>query len=273
ALKRTNGEIVFLSPFWVEEELSVYEKAILDKMNFESNLINIVELIKETVDTIIIGKKNTELVSRLREAGIRVITEELNVENQQSQEFFETILKTVEVSLESISIEPRKKREGVADKLVNLFRQRESDEQVEILLDEPESLLEDISEQDQGKEELLEQFEFEESTSKVTDQDSSEDIVLSEIVNESLADEFGMDIIDEPKDISTIPAPPSNESGAVNQSFPESEKSISKDTHFVLPGIDQINQLEWTDFESMDADEQIVGSFIDRALSSNSSGV
>ncbi len=274
ALKRTNGEIVFLSPFWVEEKLSVYEKAILNKMNFESNLINIVELIKETVDTIIIDKTNTDLVSRLREAGIRVIVEELNVENQQSQEFFETILKTVEVSLESISIEPRKKREGVADKLVNLFRQRESDDQVEDLLDEPESLLEDISEQDRGKEEeLLEQFNFEDSVSKVSDQDSSEDIVLSEIVDESLTDEFEMDIIDDPKDISTIPTPPSKESVAENQSFPETEISVSEGAHFVLPGIDQINQLEWTDFESMDADEQIIGSFIDRALSLNSSGV
>ncbi len=274
ALKRTTGEIVFLSPFWVEEKLSVYEKAILNKMNFESSLINIVELIKETVDTIIIEKKNTELVSKLREAGIRVIIEELDVENQQSQEFFETILKTVGVSLESISIEPRKRREGVADKLVNLFRQRESDDQVEDLLGEPESLSEDISEQERVKEEeLLEQFNLEESASKVTVQDSREDIVLSEIVDESLTDEFEMDIIKETKDIDTIPAPPPKESVTENQSLPESEISISENAHFALPGIEQINQLEWTDFESMDADEQIIGSFIDRALSLNSSGV
>jgi len=84
----------------------------------------------------------------------------------------------------------------------------------------------------------------------------------------SITDEFEMEVIDTEEDILQIPTPPPKESSV------ESDLLLqSTDAHFVLPGIEQITQMELEDIESLDVDEHIIASFIDRAISSTASGI
>ncbi|MCK5141953.1 MAG: hypothetical protein KAQ70_07150, partial [Candidatus Heimdallarchaeota archaeon] len=84
----------------------------------------------------------------------------------------------------------------------------------------------------------------------------------------SITDEFEMEVIDTEEFIPTIPPTPVKET-VKEVDFLQS----TSDGRFILPGIEQINQLELEDIESLDVDEHIISSFIDRAMNSNIAGL
>lgn len=266
-LQKTDGKIAFISPFWTEHKLNPIEKLILEKTEFEPSLINTVKLVKDYVDAVIIDDKDTELVSTLREEGITVLVEDLVPEKQESIEFLEMILKTIDLSLDNIAIEPKGLVEGLGDKLVNLFRVR--DQKVEDKTDE-KSKREKIT-AEQEDQEVLEKLVDESSEIIKTDKVELDVMeVEAEKIEESdeLTDEFEMEVIDTRKEIPTIPSPPPKETVS------EADLLLKKpDGQFVLPGIEQITQFELEELDSLDVDEHIISSFIDRAMTSNVSGI
>ncbi len=261
-LEKTSGKIAFLPPYWLGNEISTFERAILEKTNFEVNLPNITDLVKDSVDTIIIDSKDSDLVPTLREAGITVLVEELSQENLASQEFLETVLRSVDVTLESITIEPKESVEGLGDKLVSLFKGRvEKKDVVEVQeLLATETSLVDIS--IPSVDEALLEIPIEEKDPLG---------ILEEPIEKedfSITDEFEMEVIDTEELIPTIPPTP------IKETVKETDflQQVS-DGKFILPGIEQINQLELEDIESLDVDEHIISSFIDRAMNSNTAGL
>ena len=260
ALQKTSGEIAFVSPFWPGNEITQLEQTILQKSEFVPNLENLVSLMEDSVDTVIIDEKNMDLVPKLRESGITVIVENLTSENQKSVEFLETLLKSIDLSLETIQVEPRKTIEGLGDKLVNLFRAREpkKEEKQEVL-----HSIDEVAEE-------VKTFLVEENQIEVSIEKSAEPTVLIEEDSqsdvESLTDEFEMEVIDTEQ--ASIPTPPPKD-----QKEP-SEIILSKaENQFALPGIEQITQFELEDLDSLDVDEHIISSFIDRAIASDAAGI
>ena len=263
-LEKTSGKIAFLPPFWLGNEINKFERAILEKTNFEVNLPNIADLVKDSVDTIIIDTKDSDLVPTLREAGITVLVEELTQENLASQEFLETVLRSVDVTLESITIEPKERVEGLGDKLVSLFRgrvERKDVEEVQELLETEISPVDVPIPTPSVEETLLDlSIDGKEPLSILEEPSEEEDF--------SITDEFEMEVIDTEELIPSIPTTPAKES------IKEADflQPISEGK-FILPGIEQIKQLELEDIESLDVDEHIITSFIDRAMTSNASGL
>ncbi|MCG3222865.1 MAG: hypothetical protein H7647_00245, partial [Candidatus Heimdallarchaeota archaeon] len=261
-LEKTSGKIAFLPPFWIGNEISKFERAILEKTNFEVNLPNIADLVKDSVDTIIIDSKDSDLVPTLREAGITVLVEELTQENLASQEFLETILRSVDITLESITIEPKVSVEGMGDKLVHLFRgrvEKKDVKEVQELLDTETSFV-DIP--IPSVEETLPGISIEEKEPLIILDEPSEEEDFS------ITDEFEMEIIDTEELIPAIPVAPVKEVDKETdflQPFPDGK--------FILPGIEQIKQLELEDIESLDIDDHIISSFMDRAMNSNTAGL
>jgi len=261
-LEKTSGKIAFLPPYWIGNEISKLEKTILKKTNFEVNLPNITNLVKDSVDTIIIDSKDSDLVPTLREAGITVLVEELTPENLASQEFLETVLRSVDISLESITIEPKERVDGLGDKLVNLFKgrvEKKDFKDVQELL-ETETSPDDIP-IPSVEEKLLEpSFDEKEPLSILEELSEEEDF--------SITDEFQMEIIDTGELVPTIPT------ALVKETVREADfLQPFPDGKFLLPGIEQIKQLELEDIESLDVDDHIISSFIDRAMNSNIAGL
>ncbi|MCK4973175.1 MAG: hypothetical protein KAS52_07620, partial [Candidatus Heimdallarchaeota archaeon] len=261
-LEKTSGKIAFLPPFWLGNEINKFERAILERTNFEVNLPNITDLVKDSVDTIIIDSKDSDLVPTLREAGITVLVEELTQENLASQEFLETVLRSVDVTLESITIEPKERVEGLGDKLVNLFKGRVEKKDVEEV---QELLASETSPVDipipSVEEALLEISIDEKDPLGILEEPAEKE-------DFSITDEFEMEVIDTEEFIPTIPPTPVKET-VKEADFPQPVF----EGKFLLPGIEQINQLELEDIESLDVDEHIINSFIDRAMNSNTAGL
>jgi hypothetical protein len=260
-LQKTSGEIAFVSPFWPGNEITQLEQTILQKSEFKPSLENLVSFMEESVDTVIIDEKDMDLVPKLRESGITVIVENLTSKNQKSMEFLDTLLKSIDLSLETIQVEPRKAIEGLGEKLVNLFRVREpkkEEEQEEVLqtIDEVAEEVQTILVEETQQE--LEVEKAEEPTKLV------EEVIESEV--ESLTDEFEMEIID--TETASIPKPPPKD-----QIEPSDIVLQKAENQFALPGIEQITQFELEDLESLDVDEHIISSFIDRAIASDVAGV
>ncbi len=261
-LEKTSGKIAFIPPFWLGNEINKFERAILEKTNFEVNLPNITDLVKDSVDTIIIDTKDSDLVPTLREAGITVLVEDLTQENLASQEFLETVLRSVDVTLESITIEPKERVEGLGDKLVSLFRGRVEKKDVEEVQELLETETSPIDIPVPSVEETLLEISIDEKDPLSILEEPSEEEDFS------ITDEFEMEVIDTEKLAPTIPITP------VKESIKETDflQPISEGK-FILPGIEQIKQLELEDIESLDVDEHIITSFIDRAMTSNTSGL
>ena len=261
-LEKTSGKIAFIPPFWLGNEINMFERAILEKTNFEVNLPNITNLVKDSVDTIIIDSKDSDLVPTLREAGITVLVEELTQENLASQEFLETVLRSVDVTLESITIEPKEKVEGLGDKLVNLFKGRVEKKDFE----EAQELLD--TETSPSKISIT---SIEETLPEILIKEKDPLSILEEPTEEedfSITDEFEMEVIDTEELIPSIPTIPAKEKVREADFF----QPISEGK-FILPGIEQIKQLELEDIASLDVDEHIISSFIDRAMNSNSAAL
>ncbi len=263
-LQKTNGEIAIISPFWPGNELNQVEKTILQKTEFEANLTNLVKLVKDCVDAVIIDTKNSDLVPTLREEGITVLVEELTPENQATQEFLETVLKSIDISLDSIAVEPQGLIEGLGEKLVNLFRVREPKQEKEVKEESTVQTLEmSVSEEDK---ELIESI-FEEDI-EVEEPKVETEVSKTSKEEETLTDEFEMEVIDTEDTIQTIPVPPPK-NGITETDF----YYPKADGQFALPGIEQITQFELEELESLDVDEHIINSFIERAMTSNATGL
>ncbi|MCE7749393.1 MAG: hypothetical protein GPJ51_13465 [Candidatus Heimdallarchaeota archaeon] len=261
-LQKSHGEIAIISPFWPGNEISKIEKEILQKTNFDANLVNVAKLVKDCVDAVIIDTKDTDLVPSLREEGVTVLVEDLSPENQSTQEFLDTVLKSIEISLDTIAVEPQGLIEGLGEKLVSLFRVREPKQEKE----EAKAKTLEIS----VKEEDLELIEsiFEEGIS--VDEPKKMETEISEDFSESdtLTDEFEMEVIETEETIQSIPTPPPKDASMDSGYYqPKAEGQ------FVLPGIEQIAQFELEELDSLDVDEHIITSFIERAMTSNATGV
>lgn len=252
-LQKTKGKITLISPIWQGNEIPPIEAEILTKTGFEPTLLNIANLVKDSVDVIVIDKKDSDIVSDLRESGMTVLVEDLSLESQKSVEFYQTIIKSLEVKLEDITIEPKKAEAGVGEKIVEMIKfgkrkeetakeeitETEKEETKELKVEEEkppeiEKIATTSEEVIESKETAEEQTEILETKAPVTVEDKTSIIFQENKVDEDL--------------------------------FVYGEKNV------VLPGIDQITHLEWEDFESLDADEQIISSFIDRALQSDNKG-
>lgn len=259
-LQKSHGEIAIISPFWPGNEISKIEKAILQKTNFDANLVNVAKLVKDCVDAVIIDTKDTDLVPSLREEGVTVLVEDLSPENQSTQEFLDTVLKSIEISLDTIAVEPQGLIEGLGEKLVSLFRVREPKQEKE----EAKTLEISVKEEDL---ELIESI-FEEGIS--VDEPKKMETEISEDFSESdtLTDEFEMEVIETEETIQSIPTPPPKDASMDSGYYqPKAEGQ------FVLPGIEQIAQFELEELDSLDVDEHIITSFIERAMTSNATGV
>ncbi len=261
-LQKTSGKIAFISPFWTEDELNPLEKLILEKTDFEPSLINTVKLVKDYVDAVIIDDKDTELVATIREEGITVLVEDLLPEKQGTVEFLEMVLKTIELSLDTIAIEPKGLIEGLGEKLVNLFRVREpKQEETQILEIAASSDDQDIL--DNLIDEIPTDQEIE--TKELDILDLEQETIIE---STALTDEFEMEVIDTQKDIPTIPTPPPKDSSSENDIL-----LTKTEEHFILPGIDQITQFDLEELDSLDVDEHIITSFLERAMTSNAAGL
>ncbi|MHA1446290.1 MAG: PCI domain-containing protein [Candidatus Heimdallarchaeaceae archaeon] len=259
-LQKSDGEIAIISPFWPGNEISKIEKTILQKTNFEANLVNVAKLVKDCVDAVIIDTKDSDLVPSLREEGVTVLVEDLSPENQSTQEFLDTVLKSIEISLDTIAIEPQGLIEGLGEKLVSLFRVREPKQEKE----EVKTLEISIKEEDL---ELIESI-FEEGISEDEPKKMETEIFEDLPESDTLTDEFEMEVIDTEEPIQTIPTPPPKDASIDSEIYhPEAEGQ------FVLPGIEQIAQFELEELDSLDVDEHIITSFIERAMTSNATGV
>ncbi|MHA1514476.1 MAG: PCI domain-containing protein [Candidatus Heimdallarchaeaceae archaeon] len=259
-LQKSDGEIAIISPFWPGNEISKIEKTILQKTNFEANLVNVAKLVKDCVDAVIIDTKDSDLVPSLREEGVTVLVEDLSPENQSTQEFLDTVLKSIEISLDTIAIEPQGLIEGLGEKLVSLFRVREPKQEKE----EVKTLEISIKEEDL---ELIESI-FEEGISEDEPKKMETEIFEDLPESDTLTDEFEMEVIDTEEPIQTIPTPPPKDANIDSEFYnPEAEGQ------FVLPGIEQITQFELEELDSLDVDEHIITSFIERAMTSNATGV
>ncbi|MCG3259999.1 MAG: PCI domain-containing protein, partial [Candidatus Heimdallarchaeota archaeon] len=246
--------------FWPGNEINKIEKTILQKTNFEANLVNVAKLVKDCVDAVIIDTKDSDLVPSLREEGVTVLVEDLSPENQSTQEFLDTVLKSIEISLDTIAIEPQGLIEGLGEKLVSLFRVREPKQEKE----EVKTLEISIKEEDL---ELIGSI-FEEGISEDEPKKMETEIFEDLPESDTLTDEFEMEVIDTEEPIQTIPTPPPKDASIDSEFYhPEAEGQ------FVLPGIEQITQFELEELDSLDVDEHIITSFIERALSSNATGV
>ncbi len=259
-LQKSDGEIAIISPFWPGNEINKIEKTILQKTNFEANLVSVAKLVKDCVDAVIIDTKDSDLVPSLREEGVTVLVEDLSPENQSTQEFLDTVLKSIEISLDTITVEPQGLIEGLGEKLVSLFRVREPKQEKE----EVKTLEISIKEEDLELIESIFEEEISEDEPKKMETEIFED--LSE--SETLTDEFEMEVIDTEEPIQTIPAPPPKDVSIDSEFYqPKAEGQ------FVLPGIEQITQFELEELDSLDVDEHIITSFIERAMTSNATGV
>lgn len=260
-LQKTDGKIAIISPFWSGNEISQIEKVILQKTDFEANLVNVAKLVKDCVDAVIIDTKDSDLVPSLREKGVTVLVENLAPENQSTQEFLDTVLRSIDISLDKIAIEPQGLIEGLGEKLVNLFRVREPKQEKE---EEVKTLEISIKEEDL---ELIESI-FEEGIS--VDEPKKIETGIDEDLSESdtLTDEFEMEIIETEETIQTIPTPPPKDE-SIGSEFYHSKA----EGQFALPGIEQITQFELEELDSLDVDEHIITSFIERAMTSNATGV
>ncbi|MHA1217130.1 MAG: PCI domain-containing protein [Candidatus Heimdallarchaeaceae archaeon] len=259
-LQKSDGEIAIISPFWPGNEINKIEKTILQKTNFEANLVNVAKLVKDCVDAVIIDTKDSDLVPSLREEGVTVLVEDLSPENQSTQEFLDTVLKSIEISLDTIAIEPQGLIEGLGEKLVSLFRVREPKQEKE----EVKTLEISIKEEDL---ELIESI-FEEGISEDEPKKMETEIFEDLPESDTLTDEFEMEVIDTEEPIQTIPTTPPKDASIDSEFYnPEAEGQ------FVLPGIEQITQFELEELDSLDVDEHIITSFIERAMTSNATGV
>ncbi|MHA1715196.1 MAG: hypothetical protein ACTSXP_06105, partial [Promethearchaeota archaeon] len=121
-LKRAPSKIALIIPFSPSYKISKVENEILIKTGFDPNLDNVVNLVKGVTDTIIIDNHYSDSIARIREkAGITVLVEDLSDENQESEKFLETVLKSVKLNLANIKVEPKKKIEKMGEKIVNLL--------------------------------------------------------------------------------------------------------------------------------------------------------
>lgn len=259
-LQKSDGEIAIISPFWPGNEINKIEKTILQKTNFEANLVNVAKLVKDCVDAVIIDTKDSDLVPSLREEGVTVLVEDLSPENQSTQEFLDTVLKSIEISLDTITVEPQGLIEGLGEKLVSLFRVREPKQEKE----EVKTLEISIKEEDLELIESIFEEEISEDEPKKMETEIFEDLPESD----TLTDEFEMEVIDTEEPIQTIPTPPPKDVSIDSEFY----QPIAEG-QFVLPGIEQITQFELEELDSLDVDEHIITSFIERAMASNATGV
>ncbi|MHA1400729.1 MAG: helix-hairpin-helix domain-containing protein [Candidatus Heimdallarchaeaceae archaeon] len=258
ALKKTSGEIAIISPFYKGYVCSKIEEHILKKTEFEPSLLNMVNFIGDAVDAIIIDKKDSNLVAKLREVGITVIVDELSKERQESEEFLETVLKSIGVDPDQVRIEPEKMVEGFSDRIVSVLSSR-------------------LAKPTEEKEEPVEEYQDEEEETTVipevpTSKEVDELSTIADIMNETdieLTKEFEMDIADSDQDIQTEEVNEQEDKVKITDDWLNQTKHIQ----FALPSIDEITRDEWQDFNAMEADEQIISAYIDRALLSNDMGL
>ena len=133
--------------------------------------------------------------------------------------------------------------EGLGERLVNLFRARETKKEEVI---EAEELLEVDEDQQKIKSLLSPQTPTEAKSEEIAILETEEPEIIE--TADSLTDEFEMEIIDTEEELAQIPTPPPKETA-------ESDLFIQQsDGHFVLPGIEQITQFELEELDSLDVD-------------------
>ncbi|MFX1536956.1 MAG: PCI domain-containing protein, partial [Promethearchaeota archaeon] len=257
-LKKTSGKIVFISPFWPENLPSIIEKTILEKTSFQPDLMQVTELVKDVVDIIIIDKKDSEYVPKLRDTGITVLVEDLSASAQRSRKFLELVLKSTDISIDSIRIEPKEKKEGIREKLVNLVSRTTKKEEEEVIEDEvkEEITKPDIQEEDQ----LLQEPEV----------SLDSEHVVKAVSEEPITEEMKNEI--EKAEPTEILQP---EISSIEQTSLEEEAAralTEKEETPALP-MELIAKMDWSDVEALNMGEHI-NSVIDRALlSSDAVGV
>ncbi|UJG41819.1 MAG: hypothetical protein K9W45_04990 [Candidatus Heimdallarchaeum aukensis] len=300
-LKKTSGEIAIISPFIDENNNFELEKAILTKSNFEPTLVNFVNLIGDVVDTIIIDKKDSSQVAKLREAGITVLVDNLKSERMQSHEFLDLVLRSIEIDPESVHMEPVEIKEGFGDKIVNLLSSRFTDtavhekEEKEVseesetetkekaiegyvsiketkTIDEEKEIISDqqLEEKDRKTSEAVPDNSFD--ITEEHKEDLSEIIELIDAHEKDIVNQFEMEVDGSEEEAEKKDKPVADELIRSPEEIPAVKKEERR-VQFFLPGIDEIEKAELQDINSLEADESIINAYIDRAILSNDIGV
>ncbi|MHA1416053.1 MAG: helix-hairpin-helix domain-containing protein [Candidatus Heimdallarchaeaceae archaeon] len=300
-LKKTSGEIAIISPFIDENNNFELEKAILTKSNFEPTLVNFVNLIGDVVDTIIIDKKDSSQVAKLREAGITVLVDNLKSERMQSHEFLDLVLRSIEIDPESVHMEPVEIKEGFGDKIVNLLSSRFTDtavhekEEKEVseesetetkekaiegyvsiketkTIDEEQEIISDqqLEEKDRKTSEAVPDNSFD--ITEEHKEDLSEIIELIDAHEKDIVNQFEMEVDGSEEEAEKKDKPVADELIRSPEEIPAVKKEERR-VQFFLPGIDEIEKAELQDINSLEADESIINAYIDRAILSNDIGV
>ncbi|MFX1250309.1 MAG: hypothetical protein ACFFCZ_01680, partial [Promethearchaeota archaeon] len=252
-LKKTSGKIVFLSPFWPENLPSEIEKTILEKTDFQPDLVQVTELVKDIVDIIIIDKKDSEYVPKLRDTGITVLVEDLSVAAQRSRKFLELVLKSTDISIDSIRIEPKEKREGIREKLVNLVSRTTKKEDKE--QEEEDKIKEEITEPGIEDSQITQEPEMSLDSEAVA-KSISEEPIIEEIKNGA-----------ETKENTQILQPqlPLTEESSLEE---EAARALTETEETPALPMELISKMDWSDVEALNMGEHI-NSVIDRALLSS----
>jgi hypothetical protein len=118
-LKEYDRKITLVTPMWPGNEITNVERDLLDALNAPAKLDSLVEMVKDHVDTIIIPKEipAQDLVPLQKAGKCSVIAKDLSPGSQSSDEFFNAILKTLEIDRESLRVDILKERVDLSEKV------------------------------------------------------------------------------------------------------------------------------------------------------------
>ncbi len=122
-LENYNAKITLLFPDWPDNTSIEREKNLLDN-NVFINLFNCsMASIKNCIDTLILDVKNANIIQDMREiTKCTVFATDLSPEHQKTDEFFDTVLKTMSLDREMLKIDRTREKERLSEHLTTLLK-------------------------------------------------------------------------------------------------------------------------------------------------------
>ncbi len=124
-LKGFSRKVTLISPIWEGNEVTPVEREILKNLVVPTELEPFLKLVMgDLVDSVIVPKEMMakNLISSQLAKEYIILPEDLSPTNQRSDEFFQVILKTIDIDRESLRVDTLKERVDLSEKIASSLR-------------------------------------------------------------------------------------------------------------------------------------------------------
>jgi hypothetical protein len=124
-LKDFDRKITLIAPTWIGDENINVERELLENLNAPAHLDPLLMMIQDSLDTIILPKENIlvkDAISTRKGNSSTILVEDLSPTKQCSDDFFQVILKTLDIDRESLRIDSLKERVDLSEKIASSLK-------------------------------------------------------------------------------------------------------------------------------------------------------